>query len=267
VVARPVVGSLSTDERHAVRWLALGSLLSVIPALSAFPASRLAVIPGFGAAAVLATVWRYRRQTRQLEPRPPRPVRIASRMLVILALAAPLSWGVRYAVVGWIGATAERLALAADLGGPEVDTVVFVNPPEPSVALYLPAIRWVREGEPPKRYSLLSFRPQLAWSATDAAVVLASGGDGVLLDQEFERLFMGRSPLVVGEERRRGPWRAVVETADALGPTRIRLALDRAPHDPSIRWLAWDGAALRAVRPGEQIPGFLEGLPGESAVR
>ena len=252
--------TIPTEQRRTLTWLGVGSVLALVPALSAFPATRLGTLPAFGSSALLVVAIDQWRKTKRTEADPGFFLRTSGGILSMNVWSAPLSWIFHYGVVGWLGTSALTTSLHADLGGSGVREVFLVNAPEPSVGLFLPAMRWVTTGTPPPRYTILSLSPTLRWSRTgpDRFVIEAPEGKA-LLQSEFERIFGGEQlELKTGYLMRRGSLSVHILEADERGPTRVEIKLDRSLDDPSQRFVAWNGNALVSVTVGQRVPGLLE---------
>lgn len=258
IIGVPVWGlllrRLARDEPEAwdgVKWLLVGSAISMIPSLSTFPSSRLLLLPSIGVCAALGAmieqVWRARRTKRRL----PRLYRLVVFVLAVGALfASPISLIVQENVLRQLAAGVRASAVAADLGPADQLPIVLVAP-DPATVLYVPTIRYVL-GDPLRGWAVVSMAPhphRFSRTAANRLEVEVIGGHA--LGTEWERLLRGDArPLVPGDRVAWGDATIEILEVDAVGPTRFALIAGGDLDDPRARWLVWkDGALQRTSLP------------------
>lgn len=245
---------LAREESEAwngVKWLLVGSAISIIPSLSTFPSSRLLLLPSIGVCAALGAlielVWRARRTKRRL----PRLFRLVVFLLAVGALiAAPISLIAQEKVLHDLASGVRASADRAELG-PAGELPIVLVAPDPATVLYLPTIRYV-EGDPLRPWAVVSMAPyphRFTRTAANRLDVEVIGGH--LLGTEWERLLRGDArPLVVGDRVAWGDATIEILDVDAVGPTRFALIAGGDLADPRARWLMWkDGSLVRTALP------------------
>jgi hypothetical protein len=243
------------------RFLAMATLLSVVPICSTFPADRLLFFTGVGAMGLIA-LW--------LERSPRRgaywPAAIA--LLLVHGVLAPPLLAFRAAraltpVERPVVRADQSLPSTAELAG---RTLVLVNP----VADFIPSYVWLMRstaGQP---------MPRLRWLATGTSAVSLLREDARTLRVRPQHGFVASE----SEQLLRDPVRHAfapgdviqldglrIEVTDALPdgrPAEVRARFDRSLDDPSLCWAAWDRTAFKPFVPpavGQRIE-----LPPVSAV-
>jgi hypothetical protein len=246
--AKAMWPELRDDERLTFRWLTLGSVLSVIPLSSTFPASRLLLLPGVGSFGALSLL--LVGATRKVDlSRGWRSMSTA--MLVIHGVLTVPAWMLIMPTMFSLKFAEDRAAREMEIGSPPPQVVVTLFTPEPFSAMYL---NWTRItlGLPvPERTMLVSMAPfdhqirRIDDRTLDVRVV-----DGAMLGTTFELLVReAKNPFRVGDRRRAGEiWVEVTEVVSGH-PSRIKVEFPVPLEDPSMRILVWRDRGLRQFEP------------------
>jgi hypothetical protein len=254
LLVRAVKPTLSADEWRQTRWLAVGSLLSLLPVASTFPAGRLLLVPSLGACALLAVIllgtWRSLPALRGW--RKGLHGGVVGLMFGLQVLGTSL-W-LFYPVT--LRAASE--ATLANMARMELDDarlprqrVVTVVVSDPVLGLYPPIIH-AAQGRPlPKSWLPLSLatHDHVLHRTGDATLEL-SLTQGRFLSTEMEQLF--RSPafaMRAGEQVQVEGCRITVLEVDGRYPTRLRFEFDMSLDDPDLVLLTLRDKTLQRLRP------------------
>jgi len=223
-----LVGIFALWVFRGAGWLGWGALLALVPALSAPPSSRQLAVASVGFAAVLA---------RRL----PAPA-LGLLGMVGMALSLGSQVGLRR-----VGEDSLEIAARIDAICPGMGPVAVVNPPDHVVGFYLPVLRQVGLGLPPRVVLGLSIHlPELR--VRGGATVELEGRFGA---GQIERFWAKRMPT------------KPVET----GGMQVQLVGEvlsvQAPEDTC--WVAWDEGVLVRFEPGP-VEVRLERTPGPSGL-
>jgi hypothetical protein len=248
----------ATRGHPAQRFLAAGSLLSIIPSCATFPTDRMLLLPGIGAFGLVAiAVTRVGRA--MLAGRGSRlgAALAGGAMLVHLALAAPLFVGrslqTDRVFFGSVRRGAESLPSDPGIAG---KTLVVLSTPDPLLTSYMSLDRIVSGVPVPDRMRILTVaqKGRLTIERADAQSLVIRCDQGMLSDL-FSRIYRDR-PLVAGQPHRAGPLEATVLEADVRrNPTAIRYFFADG-IDERYRWVVWKGRAFEEVglpAPGERL--------------
>ncbi len=236
---RSLWSGLEETERRGLKWLGLGSALSVVPVLATFPLNRLLLMPSVGGSAILAVLLLHGWRSAA------RPVRLGVRALFVPAvLVCPVSW-VTNAVVYRLGADLQyREAMETGLTDEALSGHVFTFlAPDPAAVLYPAMFRAVHGKAMPKSWVTLSFAPfahrltRVSAREIDLEVI-----DGRMLESVFEQLMRSAEhPLTVGYRVKLSGAQVEVTGLDAGLPSRLRVTFDEAPESGGITFVRWDG--------------------------
>lgn len=237
-------GALDTNERGHLDTFILGTALALVPVLATFPASRMVMVPGVGAAGVLAFVLRHLwRQQRRV---------LLGLLVFIHVPAVTVVWLLNQAVFDGIGRKTAVAVAKTELEMDRADLrVLAITTGDAPTGLYVPIQRALLGAKLPARYWILSNAPKAhrltrtAENAFELEVV-----DGRFLDTVFEQIV--RTPLRPFHARDQVQLAgALVEVlaVDDWAPKRIRITLDRSLEADDVRLLVWRDGALRRLAP------------------
>jgi len=241
---------LDGEHRRHLRWLLLGALGALVPALATFPADRLLEAASLGTTAWVASLL----VAVHDAPDAPRSVRWSAIPLALVALAVmPLSslgsQATLLAMAGWGRQVAAEAELDEERLARAHHVVLAASTYE--VGFYLPYIRWLDEGVLSPSWRVLSIAPHAhRVHRTGPRELELEVVDGQMLTGLFEEMFRGPDdPLEVGETLRSGPLEAEVLQVGPVGPQRVRFTFDQDLDHPDYVLLAWTEAGLREVEP------------------
>lgn len=233
---------LAAPDRRFHDVLLGGSLLSLLPSLATFPASRLLVLPSLGAAGLLALALRQALRERRRV--------VLSSLIAVHGPIAVLHWVGNTAFVGAAGRLAEAAVARTELDprAPGLRVLALSTGDAPSF-VYAP-IMLVLSGLPmPRDWWILSHAPlphQVRRLSATALELETVGGR--FADSVSEQLVRTpRRPFRVGETIALDGAQVTVLAVDGALPTRIRLELDEPLDAPDVRIIAWRDGALRRV--------------------
>jgi hypothetical protein len=255
----------TAQEERAVRWLALGALLSLAPVLSTSPAGRLLIPASLGTAAALAAILRWWWRVRWTEQDPGLNHRLAAGVYGAIAfVGGPITWVVTTAMFVHAGNRLVERALDADLGDDASAThAVIVVAPEAGTAFFLPEVRFLHGASVPGAWDVLSIAPcpQVVRRPRADTLDIETDGTCRMVDTELERLVRRREAAFDAGDVVSTPAFDVEILAVSHGrPTRAAFRFHRDLADPSLRFVAWDGDrivrfALPAVGGSVRLPG------------
>jgi hypothetical protein len=270
-----------TEARRALRWLALGAALALVPAAAGLPGERLLLPASLGAAAVLAALLRdgWRRYTQLRAGGPTTAGTRAARIALFAGLAlvglpnlvlAPLLAVAKIASLHAMAARTRQIAATADLEDDQRFDAVVLHAEDLQVG-YLPLIRRfdssataddLRDGlfaaiagaaDPRGPWGPIRSYRVLSMAATDHVLrrpdphtLELETPHGTLLDGAWATLF--RAPTRLLPAGSVLPlWGLEVEVlADRGGlPTRVAFHFEKRLDDPELRFLAWQDGAFR----------------------
>jgi hypothetical protein len=229
--------ALEAEERRGLRWLGLGSALSLIPVLATFPLNRLLLMPSVGGSAVLAAaLWHGWRAAHD------RFARLGARLLFLTTVVLGLlGWAGAWGVMRIGGDEQIRTAMETRLSEEALAGEVFLLvAPDPVTAIYLPLVRlW--NGRPlATTWITLSFAPcahRLTRTAPDTLELEVL--DGRMLETVFEQLLRSPAfPIAEGATVRLSGATLTVVHLDRALPQRIRVQFD-APLEGGAVTVAW----------------------------
>jgi hypothetical protein len=237
-----------------VRFLALGSVLAVIPVSATFPSARLMLVPGFGLIGLVAravVAWREREREPWARGRRSLAVFAVVAGGGHLVLAPPL-----FLFTQQQTALIERWTADLARGLPDDPALaskrlVMVNPPDPLLTLYLrPKLASDGRVVPAGAYLLGLGTHALEVERVDARTLLVRDPSG-FYDDGFSALVRPPDAAMPPGTRVVAPsvTAEVVEAAASGVPTAVRFTFVVPLEDPSLFWTAWDGATLVPFAP------------------
>ncbi|MEW6430362.1 MAG: hypothetical protein AB1730_02535 [Myxococcota bacterium] len=244
-------------EARAVRWLALGAALGVLPFLAIFPADRLLISSSLGlaplAALVLRAAWRARRWL------------VLGWLSVALSLATSIGWFVTPGVmIGWRDAVTRAALQPKGLDTLSGKRLVIIDCSDFAVGMYSSIAMAAMRRPLPAAWMLLS--PAMAAHRVyrlDERRFEVEIVDGRILDTVFEQnVRADRFPLRVGDVVKLKTLTVTVRATDRDKPTRFEVALDEPPS--SYTFIRWNGDVFEPVTLPE--PGQVLELPKTSDV-
>jgi hypothetical protein len=231
-VVRRQLGPRVARERSHVRWLAAGSVLSLVPVVGSFPSTRLLIIAAVGFAALLGTlaVLCFRDLRRRFEGARVRTVVacLAGGLVVALHLLLPAQLTAVHAAGFKSAAAAMRrtiMKLDADPRRLPLQRVVVLSALEYGTSLYIPIVLARHGRKPPRSCWTLSFAPapHILLRESPTSFMLTPANGYAMLANAPELLFMDPSaPFESGD---------VVD----LGGLRITVLATAGPRIQSIR--------------------------------
>ncbi|MDP1825693.1 MAG: hypothetical protein Q8L48_20700 [Archangium sp.] len=236
--------ALEMKERGHLDTFILGSALALVPVLATFPASRMVLVPGVGAAGVLAFVMRHLWRTK-------RTVLLGALVLIHVPLVTGV-WLLNQAVFDGIGRKTAAAVGKTELEMDRADLrVLAITTGDAPTGLYVPIQRALLGAKLPARYWILSNAPKAhrltrtAENALELEVI-----DGRFIDTVFEQVV--RTPLRpfhAGDQVQLAGALVEVLAVDDWAPKKIRVTLDRSLEADDVRLLVWRDGALRRLTP------------------
>jgi hypothetical protein len=246
---------LAEPERRAARWLAAGSLLSLLPLAGGLPDSRLLPTALLGTSVLIAVLLRHGRggPRNYADPRQTLPRRVTA-LVGALALAhLGLSPGVRLVRPGIYARLAEsstRLIDEAEIPCQQGADVVVLPPVDPFRGGYSAPLALASPALSPKTWRVLSMAPfdHVIARTSESAFELRVGG-GAMLTTPMEQL--GRpptAPLRAGDQVQLSRMRIRVLEVSNGGPSRVLFEFGRPLEDPGLCFVERRRGALREAR-------------------
>jgi hypothetical protein len=266
---------LRAPERRELRFLALGSVLALVPVVGSFPSSRLVLLALIGFAPVLAvlTFDGLSRARRLLREHPVRAVIAATPGLLAatyhVIVPAQLTRSEITAAVT-IGDRIREAALTLDLDEAELprQDVVVLAAVEGGTSMYVPLTRLRLGRSAPHSYSTLSMTaaPYRLARIADKTLTLRFEGRYAMLSTAAEQLLRSpREPLHVGDRVVAGIFTVTVLSLYDGRPQSLRLDFDRSLDDPSLVFVlpTHDGIRRFYLPPvGDSIMVPMPAVPG-----
>lgn len=254
------------------RFWALGAMLSLIPICATFPNSRLLLLAGLGANALIARVLGL--ALGGGEPATGRAPSLGLRLLfyfflvtqlLLPPLLSPMLSVAPASVAPYINAPAQSLEAFPDLAHRDV---VVVNAPGAFFAAMIPMVRSGREQAAPKSFRCLAggtwpieirriddksilVRPEggffpINGSPAGSTAMTIPQMNMSYIPQVIDRLTLGdRADFVEGETvRTKGMAAIVTEVSEDGRPAAVIFKFDRDLEGPSFLWLQWEDSAL-----------------------
>lgn len=245
-VLRGFWSGLDEQTRRTLRWLLVGSALSLLPVAATFPSDRMLLVPGLGIAAALSVVllrarswWRGRRR---------RPAALVIGLLAIghLVLAPAIALHLQ-SMLATQSAASLDLAASDEVAACAGKEAILVAAPDHIVGLYLPLLI-EHQGLPmPRSWRVLSLArcDQTLRRAGPRTLELETAPGEAMMNSAFETLYRGPDrPLRPGAVLDRGLFRAEIQAANGQGPTRVAFHFDRDLDDPQLCFLVWRDGRL-----------------------
>ena len=247
VLVRRVWPKLEDGERRGLKWLTVGSALSLVPVLATFPLNRLLLMPSIGGSALLAAVlWHGFKATDD------QFLRYGARVLFFTTVVvAALSWPSAAYVLNLGASEQKRAAMETELSDEVISGRVFVFvAPDPMASLYVPLIR-VWHGKPAsKQFVTFSFAPwKHRLTRVSANVFELEVVDGRLLETVFEQLMRSSQfPMPVGTKvQLNGADVTVLSLSEGL-PNRLSIHFDEEPERGSYTLGTWADGKLGPLK-------------------
>lgn len=245
-VAVGVVGlgawQLHREDAPRLRFLAVGIVLSLLPAAAVFPMSRQVLPASLGGAALFAWLaqWLWRRQRRAL---------VAVVLGLHLALAS-LTWFLMPPLMRGITDQADA-AVATMEAEREWSSLRFLvlTTPDPSVFLFPPLQRASALGAMPRTWWILTHgQLTLDVQRTAADALEVTVVNGRLVAGDFEQVLRTpRERFAPGDRVALEGGAVEVLAVDDGFPTRLRVELESGFDAPDLRVLAWRDGTFRRV--------------------
>ena len=239
---RRAARALPAEEARAARWLALGALLAVVPALGGITGDRILFVPGLGISAAIAVV--ARGGAGALSARA-----VAVVLLGLHGALGPLmSFAQAASFAKASRAATDAVAHAEIPRGPGVK-VAPVAIADPSLGMYLePAMALAGFPEPHAHPLSVSVHDHVLRRVDDTTLDVELLG-GTLIDMPFEASVRApdRAPLREGDVLETAGWKVRVVASRDGRPTRFRVTFDRPLDDPTLALVTWKGGGIRRV--------------------
>jgi hypothetical protein len=226
----------------ALRWLGLGGLLALLPALPGQPGPRLLLVPSIGIAVAIAAVIRHGATRWSLGV-------LALALVLARGIASPVALHAQLGVYERITDAIERRWLpdgVVELPGESSarDLVVLTAPSTSVPRTFLPGLRVGGEGQRAWYLSNNTVDFDHEWVRTGSNTFELATGAPRGARPLFETLWIGCEADTPASVRTRI---LRIEVQDR-GIRRIRVKVDRDLDDPSLQFLAFREGALRPVR-------------------
>lgn len=237
--------------RHAmrrdqeVRFWALGSLVSLVPACAKIPSDRLLVFFGFGVFGYLAKTWRMDGESPMLQ-RLTRGLVFAGAALSLILLPVR-SFGLRW-IESQMASAIRELPQDEAISG---QTLIIVNSPHPFLNMAIPV--WLTSWRRPRAANYLSF----GLSTTDVNVrrtgtnTLRVTPQGGFFGTAFDGILRQKSETIPAgfSVRQSGARLEVVRLLPDGRPAELEVTFERDLDSPHYRWVTWRNGAFRETRP------------------
>ncbi len=246
--------ALEPSLRRRVRWLTLGSLLSVLPVTATFPSGRLLVVPSLGAAVAVVVAIQHAWRARGRSFGGVAAAAAAAVLVFLHVVLALPQWAFTGALMHFAGQKSDRMSrsVLAALGParlPELRLITLWS--DPLSALNAGARLALETGSAPKSWWLVSMAAGdhvFTRSGPAALEVELAAEDKRLLASEAER-FLRAPPMPMPQSQSLPGMRVEVTEQDAMGIKRLRFTFDAPLEDPSLLFLHWNGRELERLTP------------------
>jgi hypothetical protein len=239
--------ALRGDEHRNVRWLCLGSLLSLIPVCASFPSSRLLLFALVGFAPLVATfVVKGVKELGQLRVRPFRALLAGSAGLVLLAFQTLIPLDLQHAeLVTLLDRTSREREAILDMPVDEArfpgQDLVLLTALDGDTSMYVPLTR-LRYGKvAPHSCMFLSYliAPyDLERTAIDTFTMRFRNGDALLGSSVEQLLRSPKHPFHPSDVIETAEWRMTVLGTYKDKPQYMRIEFNRPLDDPSLLFMA-----------------------------
>lgn len=246
---RAAWGALSAAERHAMRWLLVGAVLSALPVCATFPSGRLLLVPSLGGAAAIAVL--IRAGWRALEVARWRRV-LAYALVGVHFVFAPSAWMAQSLLLGRVAEQTLQASATLDIA-PNADgadqEVIVLNAGNPVFAFYPMLYRTYLELPNPRHMHTITFAPfDIRLTRTDPKTIELDVIDGQLMTTLFERLLRDKRHLLKpGDSVTMDVMRVTVLASGTHGPTRLAVTFHHPLDDPRYAFLTWKDGGLRRI--------------------
>ena len=243
-LTKTVWPELPPVTRRHFKFLAGGALLSLVPAVSTFPSTRLLLAASFGAFGCLSIVLRVAITAPRCAPR------WLARGLVLLHITAVFGWIPQHVAVGTTARLARVMIRNIDFGElPPNSVLISLFAPDP-VSSFYPQVMREAEGLPvPKERVILSMsHHKQRFTRTADRELELEVIDGALMEGIFEKLVRApNAQLNVGERFISKHVEAEIMDAGAGFATRVRFRFRRSLDDPTMVLLSWQDGGMRHI--------------------
>jgi hypothetical protein len=240
-VVRP---SIPQAERRAVTWLGVGSLAALLPVLPGFVGGRLLVLPGLGAAVLLASIivhgWRA-----------PLRVRVVAIGLAVVHFGlSPLARLAQESQFAAFSRAEARVASDATIECAPGAMAHVIGASDFSIATYGALILTLHRGiELAGWRNLLMVPHDLSLTRTSASSFELEIQGGSMLETAMERVYRRPSNrFAPDDEVRLSDLVVRVVAVSPTGPTRVAFAFDSPLDDPRRCFVTWRDGALHPLR-------------------
>lgn len=245
IAIRRLWPSFDTSQRRALRFLGLGSLLSIVPVCATYPAARLLVPASLGVVVVVALLIAHGLRSPKPHWRALGWLGLGPHVLLALIL-----WPAQIIALSGMSAKAEHVARAVPSAS-HAKTALVVGCSDVSLALGLPSLRLFLGLDIGPRWTLATSsladhrisRPNPSTLTID----LERHGDtaymfGAMIDDLFRDVVT--RPFVDGDVVRRDGYTVRVRNVHDGRPGRVGFEFDATLEDAGVQLLVWDGDAL-----------------------
>jgi hypothetical protein len=266
---RKALAGLAPGEARAVRWLAVGAVLALIPGAGAMLGERLLLPASLGAAVVFAVLLRDGarrwRTSTGLGRRAALAVLLAAIALPNL-VAAPALLVAKTAFLQKFADRARVGVCREPLDGPGPTRAVVLWADNPSIMLFAASTRWFHCPDGMASWTLLSISPHAQrLTRTSAQGLTLTAVDQPLLDSEWEMAVRaaGRSFHAGDAVVQDGGLRITVESVDRGYPQALHLHFPRPIDGSEFRFFVWRKGGLTKVElPQQGASTWLNGARG-----
>ncbi|MFO0624035.1 MAG: hypothetical protein U0325_00340 [Polyangiales bacterium] len=238
-----LVVAVALGLRRALRgdprapFLALGTLLSLIPVCATWPSDRLLLASGFGAFGLIALAVTGPRSTRGMR---------AAVVVVHVVIAGALLPLKVLAIQGMFGGLVARAADSLPLGATTPETeVLALTSPDMLTPLYAASVHVTQRGHAPSgaiRTLAVHTQGVMRVRRSDARSLEVTLSEGFLHDAMSQIVRGPPWRFRAGETLSAGSLQAEVLAVGAHGrPTRVRFTFAQRLDDPRYRWVRWEG--------------------------
>ena len=222
------------------RFWAFGALVSALPTCGASPSDRLLTAPALGGMALLAML--LSELVDGTYPSQRRWVRVyAGALAVVNLVCAPMLLPLFIGMVDDFDATLARADASVPRDGVRDQTLVFINPPFDTFALFFPVYREVHGIERPKRFRWISTGVfDLRVERVDAHTLKVAPEPGFWANSSQLMLRSLRYPMQRGERvALEGVTYDVVSLTTDGRPAEVSVRFDLPLDSPELRLMKW----------------------------
>lgn len=240
--------SMEERDRHALRWVIPGGLMSMLPVIAAFPMGRLLLGPSIAGSVVIAVLLRHWWTARKKGNVRIAGVACASLAFVHIVLAV-IAWPIQSAIFTGIGILGDRIFLEAPIDDTRAanQRIFLLAGQDPFTLIYPPIARRLHGSPLPRGWHALSASPSgHTFTRTGPNTFEFAADDGPLVVGVFADILRSpEHPMAVGDEVGLGDSR--IEVLDVIDgrPSKIRVECNVPLDDPSLLFLQFQDFALK----------------------